>query len=34
VRGQLVEQLHVDAAERVLAIFAATEELSRQSEAS
>ena len=32
VRGQLIEQLHVDAAERVLAIFAATEELNRQSE--
>jgi citrate lyase subunit beta/citryl-CoA lyase len=31
VRGQLIEQLHVDAAERILAIFAATEELSRQS---
>jgi citrate lyase subunit beta/citryl-CoA lyase len=33
VRGQLIEQLHMDAAERVLALFAATEELSRQSEA-
>jgi citrate lyase subunit beta/citryl-CoA lyase len=33
VRGQLIEQLHVDAAKRVLAIFAATEELDRQSEA-
>ena len=30
VRGQLIEQLHVDAAERVLALFTATEELSGQ----
>jgi citrate lyase subunit beta/citryl-CoA lyase len=32
VAGQLIEQLHVDAAERVLALFAATEELSAQNE--
>ena len=31
VRGQLIEQLHVDMAERVLAIFAVMEELTRQS---
>jgi len=32
LRGQLVEQLHVDAAERVLAIFAATEKIARQAQ--
>ena len=32
VQGQLIEQLHVDAAERVLALFAATEGLNAQNE--
>jgi len=31
VRGKLIEQLHVDAAERALALYAATEELGTQS---